>query len=212
MESINVTGSDSRQQSAPAGNNTGRSESLKSEITPRDAYLIAGLKSGNDLISREFFYQEIGGVLHRIRNEVYHGLVDFDELVSELYLYLSRDNWSRLGGFEGKNGCRLRTWMIPVAWRFLISVRERLLHSGRDNDNILDSTPLSEDLRIQISIDVNAVLARMGNRRYAEVIRLLIIEGYPIKDVAEMLGTRVENLYNLKHRAIARFLEIYGER
>lgn len=183
------------------------------QLNETDAIFIKALKMGNNEISRQFFYKEIGGILHKIRMEVFRGNVDFDELVSELYLYLSRDNWSRFDGFDGKNGCRLRTWMIPVAWRFFMSIQERLLRTEKidDNSGVIRSS-VRDDLRIQIAIDVNAVLSRMPNQRYAEIIRLLLIEGYASQDVADMLDMRVENIYNLKHRAINQFIELYGQR
>lgn len=183
------------------------------QLNETDAIFIEALRNGNNEISQQFFYKEIGGILHKIRMEVFRGNVDFDELVSELYLYLSRDNWMKLDGFDGKNGCRLRTWMIPVAWRYFMSIRERLLRTEKIDDNsgvIRDS--IRDDLRIQIAIDVNAVLSRMPNERYAEIIRLLLIEGYASQDVADMLDLRVENIYNLKHRAINQFIELYGQR
>ena len=183
------------------------------QFNETDAFFIEALRNGNNEISRQFFYKEIGGILHKIRMEVFRGNVDFDELVSELYLYLSRDNWTKLDCFDSKNGCRLRTWMIPVAWRYFMSIRERLLNPENIEDNsgvIRDS--VRDDLRIQIAIDVNAVLSRMPNQRYAEIIRLLLIEGYAPQDVADMLDMRVENIYNLKHRAINQFIELYGLR
>lgn len=183
------------------------------QLNETDAIFVEGLRNGNNEISQQFFYKEIGGILHKIRMEVFRGNVDFDELVSELYLYLSRDKWTKLDGFNGKNGCRLRTWMIPVAWRYFMSIRERLLRTEKIDDNsgvIRDS--IRDDVRIQIAIDVNAVLSRMPNERYAEIIRLLLIEGYASQDVADMLDLRVENIYNLKHRAINQFIELYGQR
>lgn len=183
------------------------------QLNETDVIFIKALKMGNNEISRQFFYKEIGGILHKIRMEVFRGNVDFDELVSELYIYLSRDNWTKFDGFDGKNGCRLRTWMIPVAWRYFMSIRERLLKTEKIDDNsgvIKDS--IRDDLRIQIAIDVNAVLSRMPNQRYAEIIRLLLIEGYASQDVADMLDMKVENIYNLKHRAINQFIELYGQR
>ena len=183
------------------------------QLNYQDAIFIEALRNGNNEVSRHFFYKEIGGILHKIRMEVFRGNVVFDEMVNELYLYLSRDNWTKLDGFDGKNGCRLRTWMIPVAWRYFMSIRERLLRTEKIDDNsgvIRDS--VRDDLRIQIAIDVNAVLSRMPNVRYAEIIRLLLIEGYASQDVADMLDLRVENIYNLKHRAINQFIEMYGQR
>lgn len=182
------------------------------QINEKDATFIEALKMGNNEISRQFFYEEIIGILHRIRAEVFHGLVNIDEMVSELYLYLSKDDWAKLNGFDGKNGCRLRTWMIPVTWRYFVNIRDRMLCTESVTGKEVDIDSLRDDLRIQIAIDVNAVLAKMPNRRYAEIIRLLLIEGYAVQDVADMLDTRVENVYNLKHRAIAQFIELYGQR
>lgn len=183
------------------------------QLNSQDAIFIEALRNGNNTICRQFFYKEIGGILHKIRMEVFRGNVDFDEMVNELYLYLSRDNWAKLDCFDSKNGCRLRTWMIPVAWRYLLSIRERMLNNENTEENpgaIKDS--VRDDLRIQIAIDLNAVLSKMPNQRYAEIIRLLLIEGYTAQEVADMLGMRVENVYNLKHRAITQFIELYGQR
>ncbi|MGM9845751.1 MAG: sigma-70 family RNA polymerase sigma factor [Muribaculaceae bacterium] len=177
-----------------------------------DLRYIAAIKSGDARMTRDFFYSEIIGLLHKIRADVFGYKMDIDEMVNELYLYLSRDGWAKLDGFEAKNGCRLRSWMVPVAWRFFLSIRERMMTVDTEppaepagDDHVRD------DLRIQIAIDVNAVLARMPNRRYAEVLRLLLIEGYAAADVAEMLGVAVDNIYNIKHRAVAQFLQFYGQ-
>lgn len=182
-----------------------------SQLNSKDVCYIQALRTGDNAKCHEFFYKEIAGLLHRIRSEVFHGLVDFDEMVSELYLYLSRDDWAKLGGFAAKNNCRLRTWMIPVAWRYFIGVRDRLVHVGSAEGGGPEESA-REDLRIQIAIDVTAVLDRMPNKRYAEILRLLLIDGYGAQDVAEMLGMRVENVYNIKHRAVSQFLELYGKR
>lgn len=193
-------------------NSNTQEENLK-QLTEADALFIEGLRKGDNAVCRHFFYREISGIIHKIRLDVFHGFVDFDEMVNELFLYLSRDNWSKLNSFDGKNGCRLRSWMIPMAWRYFMSIRERLLGDDgiEDNSGVIKDFA-DDDLRIQIAIDVNAVLSRMSNQRYAEIIRLLLIEGYPPQDVADMLDMRVENVYNFKHRAVSRFIELYGQR
>lgn len=183
------------------------------QLNNQDAIYIDALRSGNNEMCQQFFYKEIGGILHKIRMEVFGGKVDFDEMVSELYLYLSRDNWAKFDGFEGKNGCRLRTWMIPVAWRYFMSIRERLYSNENTEENLSAIRDcVNDDLRIQIAIDVQAILSKMTNQRYVEIIRLLLIEGYAAQDVADMLDMKVENVYNLKHRAITQFINLYGQR
>ena len=58
-------------------------------------------------------------------------------------------------------------------------------------------------------MDIERTLSRMKNDRYVAVIRLLIIEGRETEEVANILDTSIQNIYNLKHRAIAQFLELY---
>lgn len=177
------------------------------QFNTQDANYICGLKNHDEKIIHQFFYHEISGILHKIRAEVFHIYVDFDELVNELYLYISQDEWSKLDGFVSKNNCCLRTWIIPVAWRFFIKLRENLITSDI-NSEVTKDIISTNDLRIQIAIDVNATLSKMPNKRYSEIIRLLLIEGYAALDVADMLDMRVENVYNLKHRAITQFIEL----
>lgn len=196
------------------------SKKITHRIDPRDVEFINGLKVADETISQRFFYDEIGFLLARIRSEVFQQRVRYEEMVSELYLFLCRDNWAKLNGFEAINGCRLRTWMIPLAWRYFVGIRNRLL-VGRKEILVEEQTELCNqtetptidiDLRIQIAIDVKAVIDRMPNERYSELLRLLFIEGFDHSEVAEMLGIKIENLYNLKRRAIAQFIEIYGRR
>lgn len=183
------------------------------QLNRQDALFIEALRSGNNELSCQFFHNEIVGILHTIRLKVFRGLVGFDELVSELYLYLSQNDWAKLNGFDGKNGCRLRTWMIPVAWRYFISIREKLLYGDRGGyGTIADVDSVHDGLRMSIMMDVNAVLSRMPNRRYAEILRLLLVEGYTVPEVADMFALKVENVYNLKHRAIVQFIKLYGMR
>lgn len=189
------------------------SERNNKGLNAKDIAYIEALKNGDDMLCHKFFYEEIVGILHRIRIEVFHGQMELDEMVNELYLYLSKDRWTKFNGFVAMNGCRLRTWMIPVAWRFYVSARERLINSKIDTEDVAAvSRSTNDELRIQIAIDVNAVLTKMPNRRYAEILRLLLIDGYSPTDVADMLGMKVDNVYNLKHRAIGQFVEVYGDR
>ena len=177
-----------------------------------DAELITRLKEGDKEGIERFFYEEILGILKRIQSKIFQGRVELDDLMIELYLYLNENNWRRLDCFDGRNNCRLRTWMIPVAWRFFV-VKRYTFDEIKSADNRL--FPLSaysdDELRIQIAIDVNAVLDRMPNKRYSEILRLLIIEGYAASDVADMLNLKVDNVYNFKHRAIKQFIKLYGK-
>ena len=69
-----------------------------------DTEYIAGLKSGNNHITESFFYVLCNYLLNDIRFSLMNGNVDYDELVNELFLYLSKDNWHKLETFAGSSG------------------------------------------------------------------------------------------------------------
>lgn len=80
-----------------------------------DAEYIIGLRSGNDHITESFFYGLCGYTLNDIRFSLMQNMIEYDELVNELYIYLSKDNWHKLDTFAGLNGCSLCSWIVRVA-------------------------------------------------------------------------------------------------
>lgn len=186
---------------------------MECTIREFDQMVIRGLRSSDPEVQsrcvRRVFYEDAEPLLRSIQNSLFKGTVDYDDLVGELYLYLSRNNWKILDSFQGRNGARLSTWLSHVAWRFFMNVRKRASRMEyRD-----DLNPFTHHLTVvstdEMRLDIERTLSLMSNKRYVTVIRLLIIEGRKPEDVARLLGTSVQNVYNLKHRAIAQFLEIY---
>jgi hypothetical protein len=51
-------------------------------------------------------------------------------------------------------------------------------------------------------MDDETLLGQMTNERYVSVIRRLILEEATPEDVAMEMGVNVDNLYNIKKRAI----------
>ena len=138
------------------------------------------------------------------------GNVDYDELVNELFIYLSKDNWHKLDTFRSVNGCSLNTWVTRISWRFFLKQRERLL--GKD---VVDITEVQicdaeESLDAEIALDVNTTFARMSNKRYVQVLQWMLVEGFDAEEVARKMEITVANVYNIKHRAIVQFVEAYN--
>lgn len=59
-------------------------------------------------------------------------------------------------------------------------------------------------------MDVKSTFGRMTNKRYVQVLQWMLVDGYNAAEVAGMLGTTTANVYNLKHRAIVNFIEVYN--
>lgn len=178
-----------------------------------DKDYIVGLKRGDAATTQSFFYSLCSFTLNDIRWSLMQGRLDYDELVNELFLYMSVDNWHKLDTFEGKNNCTLKSWMVRLAWRFFMQQRSRLLFEGHfsEYEKRGDSVEQSEDsLNLEIAIDVESTFKRMANKRYVQVLQWMLIDGYEADEVAKFLGTSLSNVYNIKHRAIVQFVETYN--
>lgn len=182
-----------------------------------DAEIIVGLKSSDSAI-RDFyvnrlFYKELKPLLCTIQYSLFKGTVDYDELVNDLYIHLSRNNWSALDSYRGDNQARLSSWVSRVAWHYFMNSYRRLSRVLPDEDGVLESMKpyavVSDD---DIRMDIEEVLKLMPNRRYAEVLKLNLYYGYPAEDIAVLMNTTVSNVYNIKHRAVMQFISIYGRR
>mgnify|MGYP000756792821 CR=1 FL=1 len=186
-------------------------EARRPDILSDEEY-IRGLRAGDEGVTHRFFYSLLEPTITNIRHGLMGGAVDYDELVNELFLYLSDRDWRRLDSFSGRDGCSLRTWMVTLSWRYFLWRRENLLGAVTSDLDGLEaahaSLPSASD---DIRMDVAMTLARMPNQRYAEVIRILLLEGFSPEDAASRLGVSVSNLYNLKHRAVLQFVKKYCE-
>ena len=175
-----------------------------------DTEYIAGLKIGNNHITESFFYGLCNYLLNEIKFSLMDGNVDYDDLVNELFLYLSKDNWYKLDTFAGINGCSLCSWVTRITWRYFFKQRERLL--GKIVLDIADIQigNTSNNFDTEIAMDVNTTLECMPNKRYVQVLQWMLVEGYDADEVATRLNTTAANVYNIKHRAIVQFVEVYN--
>lgn len=187
------------------------------QVNHIDAEIIVGLKSSDSAI-RDFyvnrlFYKELKPLLCTIQYSLFKGTVDYDELVNDLYIHLSRNNWSALDSYRGDNQARLSSWVSRVAWHYFMNSYRRLSRVLPGEDGVLESMKsyavVSDD---DIRMDIEEVLKLMPNRRYAEVLKLNLYYGYPAEDIAVLMNTTVSNVYNIKHRAVMQFISIYGRR
>lgn len=177
-----------------------------------DTEYISGLKRGDSDVIQSFFYSLCSYTLNDIRWSLMQGCVDYDELVNELYIYLSSNNWHKLDTFKGKNNCTMKSWIVRLAWRFFLERRSRLLFDGYSSEyksgNTMDE--VESALNLEIAMDVDSTFKRMANKRYVNVLQWMLIDGYDADEVAKLLNTPLSNVYNIKHRAIVQFVETYN--
>ena len=174
-----------------------------------DHEIIQGLINRDNRITEQFFYIKCRPLLIAIMRLVFSYPVEYNEMVSELYDYLMEDNGIKLRQFQYRSS--IYQWMKVVATRFFIHKRNSLIENTSkeppyekpDDDVIVDTAH-----EVAQKIDVTRMLAMMENQRYADVLRHLILQDEEPEKYAESIGVTVDNLYNIKRRAIAAITRI----
>ena len=158
----------------------------------------------NELVTRQFFFKNCRPLFVSIIRSVFSYEVDYDEFVNEFYMHLMENDAYRLRQFEGRSS--IYQWMKVVAIRYFIAKRDRMIENESEEpliDKAAETTAVNYESQMVAKVDIERLLKMMQNRKYEYVIRRLILHEAEPKAVAEELGTNVDNLYNIKKRALA---------
>lgn len=174
-----------------------------------DKQIIEALIAMDESVTEQFFYGNCRPLFLSIIRNVFSYEVDYDEFVNEFYLYLMENNSYRLRQFEGRSS--VYQWLKVIAIRYFIAKRDKMIDNQSDealiykasNSMQIDTEPL-----VTAKVDISRLLRLMPNRRYEYVIRRLVLQDAEPKVVAKELCTNVDNLYNIKKRAIASLTEL----
>ncbi len=131
------------------------------------------------------------------------GVRDPDDLVSETFIGVARN----LRRFEGDEDA-FRGWVFTIARRRLVDSRRR---SGRRKEvafdpaliPAVDAAPSAEGVHLE-DLDAGAVatLLEALTPDQREVVLLRVLGGFPVKEVARILGKRENAVKVLQHRAV----------
>ncbi len=135
--------------------------------------------------------------------------VPVDDLVQELYLYLSADNWARLKKYDPE--LPFDRWFSVVSYRFFKDFSLRMIDSRRQ-------IPIThiEDQRLfnagmtqmnQIMMDIKKGFDELEPPRDREILTALILHDEEPQEVANRFNVTVDNLYNIKRRALAKLIK-----
>ena len=166
-----------------------------------DREIIQGLITRDNRVTKEFFFVKCRPLFCSIIQKVFDYKVDYDEFVSELYVYLMENDAAKLRNFEYRS--TVYQWLKVLAIRFFLNKRNRMI------DDIAKETPYSGESQIADSEkdmtaegDIERLFDNMLNKRYVHVIRKLVLEDYEPEKLAQEMNITVANLYNIKRRAI----------
>ena len=173
-----------------------------------DQEIIQGLISRDNRVTKEFFFNKCRPLFCDIIRKVFTYEVDYDEFVNELYIYLMENDAVRLKQYEGRSS--LYQWLKTVALRFALKLRQK--------GKMIDTTPSKSLYNQEVSsgdesdkqakMDVDALLSEIDNERQVYVLRRHIIDGIDEPTLADELGIKVSNLYNIKKRAMTALMKV----
>lgn len=163
--------------------------------------IIEALIARDEQVTEEFFFKNCRPLFMSIIRHVFPDKVDYSEFVNEFYLYLMENDAYRLRQFQGRS--TIYQWMKVVAIRYFISRRDSMTGTGTVDSALSSSETEDTEKPESARLDINSLLESMTNRRYAYVIRRLVLDDAEPLVVAKEISTNVSNLYNIKKRAIA---------
>lgn len=169
-----------------------------------DREIIARLVDKDEAVTRDFFFNRCRPLFISIIGKVFSYRVEFDEFVNEFYLYLMEDDAYKLKQFQYRSS--IYQWLKVVAIRYFVKKRDSMIENSSQEtllNNIADTESTNEETAVANRIDESRLLNAMSNKRFAHVLKRLVIEQDEPQKVAEELNITVDNLYNIKKRAIS---------
>ena len=172
-----------------------------------DKEIIQGLIARDNRVTEEFFFVKCRPLFLSIIRKVFDYEVEYEEFVNELYLYLMEDDANKLRNFEYRSS--VYQWLKVIAIRYFIKKRNRLIensslespYEGQINQPSVEADGVAKG-------DLWRLFSLMPNKRYVHVIRRLMIEDQEPELLAKEMGITVDNLYNIKRRAMAQLTQV----
>lgn len=176
-----------------------------------DREIVAAVIKNDRAMIEYLFCDKCSSLLSYIAYSIFDNRVDRRELVSELFLYIAKDDWYKLKQFDFRSS--LMTWISVVATRFFQKKRDELSEKDSEETLLLKIKevyqPYSSKER---QMDVRSAIEKMKNERYKDVIYELDFKDMKPEEYAERHGITVDNLYNLHRRALLQLKSIMNKK
>ena len=168
---------------------------MQGELT--DEEILQGFIDYDDDITKEYFY-DYCSVAYAIYNKRY-GLrgkegMDFYSLAHEYYIYLDKHGWKPLT--DRSPTATLKTWMTN-GFRYLVLDKLKEIEKENKHTTVIEGANtrnlLFNVVDINYKRDVNSLITELCdsriimNEKSAMILRMILIDGYKGKEVAERL-------------------------
>lgn len=174
-----------------------------------DQEIISFLIAHDPKVTAQFFFKDCRPLFLSVIRRVFGTqMVDYDEIISEIYILLMENDAKKLRTFKFES--TLYQWLKTIAIRHCLLLKSKKRVIDDESQESLNNSHREHSLVecSQARMDMETLLRQMKNQRYALVIRLLMIDGRTPEEVARQLCVTVGNLYNIKRRAILALTEV----
>lgn len=174
-----------------------------------DQQIIDALIARDEQVTRQFFFKNCRPLFASIIRQIFSYNADYDELVNELYVHLMENNAHRLRQFQGRS--TIYQWLKVIAIRYFMAKRNSMTENNAQEtpyDSVMQNATTEQEKNISAKLDIEQMFSLMTNKRYVYVLQRLVLQEAEPKVVAQELNTNVDNLYNIKKRAMASLAEI----
>ena len=175
-----------------------------------DQYIVDALIAHDEKITRQFFFSSCRQLFLSIIRNIFPYEVDYDEFVNEFYLYLMENDAHRLRQFQGRSS--IYQWLKVVAIRYFVAKRDNMIKMQSNKESSYEKLTKNQTIDTEKSItakmDIEHLFSLMPNKRYVQVIKRLVLDDAEPQIVADELQVNIDNLYNIKKRAIAAITEV----
>lgn len=180
-----------------------------------DAQMVADVIAGDNLATRYVFYEQFNGILHGCYYKVVTARnlpVQYEDLVQELFLHISKDDWGKLREYDQSKG-EFYKWFTTVVLRFFKDYCKKTYYrvsEFTDDNRIYDTQVNYFDWdNSELMRDLKRVLPEFEPPRDREIIEALIIRDEDKKDVAKRYGLHVDSVSRIFRESIARLVSNY---
>ena len=175
-----------------------------------DQYIVDALIAHDEKVTRQFFFSSCRQLFLSIIRNVFPYEVDYDEFVNEFYLYLMENDAHRLRQFQGRSS--IYQWLKVVAIRYFVAKRDNMIEMQSNKESsyekLTKNQTIDTEKTITAKMDIEHLFSLMPNKRYVQVIKRLVLDDAEPQIVADELQVNIDNLYNIKKRAIAAITEV----
>ncbi len=163
----------------------------------------------NEEVTEQFLFKDCRRLFMSVIRKVFSYDVDYEEFVNEFYVYLMEEDARRLQQFQGRSS--IYQWLKTTAIRYFIAKRNSLIDMAPAaplTDSGDAEEPVDTEEETAARMDVEHLFSQMDNKRQVYVIKKLVLEDIEPQKIADELQVTVDNLYNIKRRAIAAITEL----